>query len=90
MNPEGLDPTDRARKMGITSSIGENLANNPNITDAHYRLCRSNIHLRNTVQPFWTRVGLGFAINSRGIFAVVQEYSTRDFALDPLRPKEVA
>jgi uncharacterized protein YkwD len=84
VNPEGEDPTDRAIKMGITTPIGENVANNPNITDAHYRLSRSNIHLRNTVRSFWTRVGLGFAQNSLGVFAVTQEFSSRDFDVDPL------
>lgn len=46
VNPEGEGPGDRARKVGINTPIGENLAMNPNITDSNHRLARSAIHLR--------------------------------------------
>ena len=87
VNPEGEGPDDRAKKMGITTMVGENIASNPNITDSHYRLSRSNLHLINTVRPFWTRVGLGVAKNRQGVFVVVHEFSSRDFNVDPLTKK---
>ena len=46
INPEGEGAGDRARKAGINTSIGENLAMNPNIIDYNHRLARSTIHLR--------------------------------------------
>lgn len=57
---------------------------NPNLTDAHYRLSRSNIHLINSVRDFWTRVGIGISRNSQGVFVIAHEFSSRDFNVDPL------
>lgn len=88
VNPEGEGPGDRAMKIRIFTPVGENLAINPNITDAHYRLARSPIHLRNSVRHFWTRVGLGFARDSMGVFYVVQEFSSRDFEVEPFTMAE--
>ena len=77
-SPEGDGPGERAKKAGIYTPVGENLAMNPNITDAHYRLARSSIHLRVMTDPQWTRVGIGFAQYSNGAFRIVQEFSTAD------------
>jgi len=45
---------------------------NSDIEDAHYRLCRSNIHLRNMVRSYWERIGLGITINNKGAYIIVQ------------------
>jgi uncharacterized protein YkwD len=64
-NKQGESPGDRARRLGIDGFIGENIAININVTEAHYRLARSPIHLENTVKKDWERMGLGVARNSQ-------------------------
>ncbi len=49
VNPSRESPQDRANRLGITQGVGENIAKNLNVTDGHYRLCRSNAHLVNIV-----------------------------------------
>ena len=67
-SPEGLGPTERARNNQVFEEVGENIGMNSDLTDAYYRLCRSNIHLRNIVNPKWVRVGLRVRLNN--IFVV--------------------
>ncbi len=52
-------------------------------------LQRSAAHLRNTVNPAWTRVGLGIAQNSAGYYYLTQEFSFRDMAKFPLTSAEL-
>lgn len=84
VNPEGETSNDRAKRMGIETLVGENIASNPNITDANYRLARSPIHYENMLRPFWVKVGLGFAQYSSGVFKIVQLFSTRNYDDEPL------
>lgn len=52
----GRTPAVRAKAYDVTESIGENLAINNNLTDAQLMLQRSPAHLKNLVDPLWTRV----------------------------------
>jgi uncharacterized protein YkwD len=70
--------------LGITQGVGENIAKNLNVTDGHYRLCRSNAHLVNIVNREWIKVGLGFAIDSDSYWSITQEFAGRDYAKNPL------
>jgi hypothetical protein len=62
---------------------------NSDIRDAHNRLCRSNIHLRNIVNPKWVRVGLGVKLNNNNSFVVTQEFSTKDLTANPIPQSEL-
>jgi hypothetical protein len=62
---------------------------NSDIIDAHYRLCRSNIHLRNIVNPKWVRVGLGIKLNNNNSFIITQEFSTKDLTKNPLTQSDL-
>ena len=88
VNPEGLTPTERAVRGGVQTTVGENIASNPNITDANFALARSPVHYENMLRPFWTRVGIGMAQYSSGLFKIVQLFSSRDFADEPLSASE--
>ena len=88
VNPEGLTPTDRAVRGGVRTTVGENIASNPNITDANFALARSPVHYENMLRPFWTRVGIGMAQYSSGLFKIVQLFSSRNYISDPLSNRE--
>lgn len=47
-------------------------------------LQRSPAHLKNTVNPAWSRVGLGIVQNSEGYYYLTQEFSYRDMEKHPL------
>lgn len=63
VNAAGETPFDRAEKMGIKRSIGENLASAFSLTEAFLMLWRSAAHLRNSVKEDWDNVGIGIAKN---------------------------
>lgn len=48
-NLRGQGSAARARKMGIYTPIGENIAVNADIEYAQYRLARSPVHLKNII-----------------------------------------
>jgi uncharacterized protein YkwD len=79
INPDGESPEDRRIKLGITTAVGENLAQAPTVNYAHYGLMRSGIHRRNILDPQWTRFGLGITRDTKGNLFVTEEFST-----DPL------
>ena len=66
----GRSPGQRAKDMGFTDSIGENIAHSTSLTEVHLNLERSAIHLENTVSPMWTRVGIGISRNAKGEYYV--------------------
>jgi len=55
-----------------------------NLTEAELMLERSPAHLKNTVNPAWTRVGLGIAQNRDGYYYLTQVFSYRDMEKYPL------
>lgn len=62
-NPQ-KGPGDRAWAAGIRYIVGENIAQNLDLVDAHNRLCRSPAHLANIVNQDFTKVGFGVARDS--------------------------
>ena len=49
VSPDGKGPMDRALSFNFTDNVGENIAKNMDLIDAHYRLSRSPGHLQNIV-----------------------------------------
>ena len=72
IDKDGSTPSTRARSAGIEEDVAENLAVNSNLTQAQLNLQRSPIHLRNIVNPLWTRVGLGIVQNSNQVYYLTQ------------------
>lgn len=62
---------------------------NNNLTNAQLMLERSPVHLRNMVNPQWTRVGLGILQNSNQFYYLTQEFSSRDLKKYPLTQTEI-
>ena len=85
----GNSPGQRASAAGIFEGVGENLAMNNNLTNAQLMLERSPVHLRNMVNPQWTRVGLGILQNSNQFYYLTQEFSSRDLKKYPLTQTEM-
>lgn len=85
INPDGESPNDRRIKAGITTAVGENLAQSPTILYAHYGLMRSGIHRQNILDPAWTRVGLGIAQDKYD-----QLFVTEEFSHDPLTASDLS
>jgi hypothetical protein len=46
-----------------------------------YKLNRSPLHLRNTVNKLWVRVGISLMRNTDGEYYMVQEYSAEEVLL---------
>lgn len=84
---QGNNPNQRAAMAGILEGVGENLAMNNNLTQAQLMLQRSPAHLKNMVNPAWTRVGLGIAQNGNQFYYLTEEFSSRDLSLYPLTDK---
>ena len=76
INLNGETPDDRRLKEGIPTSVGENLAKNTSLYNAHQGLVRSPAHYENILNPEWTRVGIGLTTSSDGYLIVVEEFST--------------
>jgi uncharacterized protein YkwD len=85
INPDGESPNDRRIEAGITTAVGENLAQAPTILYSHYGLMRSGIHRQNILDPAWTRVGLGIAQDKYD-----QLFVTEEFSHDPLTDADLA
>ncbi len=49
VGPDGKGPKDRAEMFNFMDNVGENIAKNIDLTDAHFRLARSPGHLQNMV-----------------------------------------
>lgn len=58
-NPDGLGPGERARKVGFTARVGENIAMGQTLTQMHKNLMNSPGHFNNTINKDWTRTGVG-------------------------------
>lgn len=75
VNPDGDGPQQRATKARITYGVGENVAYNLDLVDAHERLSRSPGHLANIVNGDYARIGLGIARNSQGYLYVTENFA---------------
>ena len=75
INPDGLSPDDRRKKLGISTPVGENIAASPNVEFAHYGLMASAIHRENILTSDWTKVGIGIAQSTDGDLYITEEFS---------------
>jgi uncharacterized protein YkwD len=62
--------------FAVKTVIGENLAEEQDILSAHEGLMRSAIHRKNILDPYWERVGFGFAKAKSGNIIMVQAFSS--------------
>ncbi len=74
--PEGIDPFQRMKKMGITYlNAGENLAHSFNLDSAHTGLMNSQGHRENILNTHFGKIGISvLGSDSKGLM-VVQEFS---------------
>ncbi len=77
VDPEGKTPNDRRIEAGIPTPVGENLAIAPNSEYTIYGLMQSGIHRKNILDPKWTKVGIGIALNDNGSLLTTQEFSSK-------------
>lgn len=75
VDPGGLSPEDRRKKVKYQTSIRENLAKAGDLDGVEHGLMRSPIHRAAIIDPKMTRVGLGIAKNEEGYFIVTQNFS---------------
>lgn len=75
VNPDNETPDDRRIKLKIPTEVGENLASAPTILYAHNGLMQSGIHRENTLNPEWTRVGIGIAQSNNDYLIITEEFS---------------
>lgn len=79
INPDGKTPEMRRTDMGITTTVGENLAIAPTIAYTHNGLMRSAIHRKNILDPDWTKIGIGIVQNNDGSLIVTEEFSLEEY-----------
>lgn len=77
VNLEGLNANDRRIAAGITTPVGENIAIDTGIINGHLALMRSAAHLRNIIEPSWTRVGIGIVAKD-GYLTISEEFSSSE------------
>lgn len=87
-SPNGDGPSQRAKMFNFSGSIGENIAQSNSLAEAHLGLERSAGHLENSVNPDWTRVGIGISMTGIGQYIVTFEFSTRDLRKIPISQSE--
>ena len=83
-NPDGESAGDRAKRLGISGRIAENLAKSQSLTSAHVGLANSPGHFRNSVNRDFERVGFGIARDRRGSLYLTVVLSPRDLNKQPL------
>lgn len=77
VNPDGLDPFERMRRLGIQfAEAGENLAMAPTVRIAHEGLMNSPGHRANILDPNFGRVGIG--ICSSRVYGLMFSQEFRD------------
>ncbi len=72
---EGRKVSERKVEYGIKTFVGENIARNFEISDAQSSLMRSAAHRVNILDPNWTEVGIGIAVDGSGALYLVQNFS---------------
>lgn len=58
--PGGKGVAQRAKDIGFNFAVGENIAISGTVQEAHNSLMKSPGHYNNTINPDWTRCGIGF------------------------------
>lgn len=82
INPEGEDPNARFQKAGGKGQVGENIAYDLQIEDAHQHLMESPGHRANILHPDFTDIGIGVYYNG-GHYYVTQLFQQRYQAVRP-------
>ena len=60
VNPDGLNPSDRARNAGYNFiALAENICGNPSIDAGHSSLMNSPTHRANILNPSFREIGIG-------------------------------
>lgn len=85
INPDQETPQDRRKKLGIPTPVGENLAQSISVLHAVHGLIESPIHRRNILDPKWTTLGLGFALDEEKTLITAQEFSTNPLTENDLQ-----
>lgn len=78
-DPEGKTASDWRVASNVQTPIGENIVKSTELRSAHEFLVRSPIHLRNILDPAWSRVGLGFCESDDGMLVAVQIFGTEAY-----------
>ena len=84
LNPDGDSPEDRRLAAKIPMPVGENLALAPTVLYSHNGLMQSGIHRNNILNPQWTKIGIGIAIDSLGSLLTTQEFSSNTYSASDL------
>lgn len=71
---DGRKVSERKLDFGIKTFVGENIARNINLFDAHNSLMRSAAHRINLLDENWTDVGIGL-VYENGVLYLVQNFS---------------
>ncbi|HMR01555.1 MAG TPA: CAP domain-containing protein, partial [Candidatus Gracilibacteria bacterium] len=79
IDPDGKTPNDRRLAHSIPMPVGENLALAPTTLYTHKGLMRSGIHRNNILNPNWSKVGIGIAIDKNGSLLTTQEFSRNPY-----------
>ncbi len=80
----GQDINDLRISHGIKTSIGENIAKESNLINAHLGLMRSALHRDNILSKHWTKAGFGFSKSQDGQIIVVELFSS-----NPIEEKDI-
>ncbi|MCT4592589.1 MAG: septal ring lytic transglycosylase RlpA family protein [Candidatus Gracilibacteria bacterium] len=66
-------------EYGIKASVGENISMDSNLYLAHEGLMASPIHMKNILNPKWSRLGIGLAKRESGEILLVEIFSEEVF-----------
>lgn len=88
-SPDGKGVGDRAKSIGFDYAVGENIAISGTVLEAHQSLMKSPGHYNNTINPEWTRCGIGFEVNKTGRLYTTIVFSTRDLMKQQLSTFEL-
>jgi hypothetical protein len=72
---DGRKVSERKLDYGIKTFVGENIARNVQLLDAHNSLMRSAAHRVNILDKNWKKVGIGIAYDENGLLYFVQNFS---------------
>lgn len=84
LNPDGRTPGIRAKLVGFNYLVGQNIAIGNNISQIHNILMKSSDNYNNTINPKWTRCGIGFQYDlNKEIYTTIL-FSVRDLKANPI------
>lgn len=78
------DVNDLKINYGVKTFIGENIAQDVSLINAHYGLMRSAIHRENILSPDWEKAGFGFAKTDDNQLLVVELFTSNPISKEDL------